>query len=166
MRWMTARTICLSISLLVLLPASCRKEPKPPTATIRGRTWRVELATTSQQRRRGLSAREYLADDEGMLFVHPTPRVLKYWMDGCAIPLDVAFIDADARIVAIHTMAFEDGRIGRTRYSSSVEVRYALEVAGGALERAGVRVGDRVFQGGQRADLKLGGETGSAVVGE
>jgi len=123
---------------------SCAKAPDPPRVTIRSRTWRVELAVTAEQRYRGLSGREYLPEDAGMLFIHGRPQVLNYCMRGCVIPLDIAFIGPDYRVVATHTMSVEDGLIGRVVYSSRVPAQYALEVRAGALRLAGVRIGDKV----------------------
>jgi len=125
-------------------PAGCRKKSSPAQVTIAGRTWTVELAATVEQRYLGLSGRDSLAEDAGMLFIYPGPRVLQFCMRGCAVPLDVAFIDSDLRVVKIHTMAVEPDRAGRVTYSSETPVQYALEVAGGVLAGAGVSVGDEV----------------------
>jgi uncharacterized membrane protein (UPF0127 family) len=79
-----------------------------------------------------------------MLFIYPRPEVLEFCMRGCVVPLDIAFINSDLRVVRMHTMAVEPDRAGRVSYSSQHPVQYALEVAGGSLGRLGVRVGDRV----------------------
>jgi len=79
-----------------------------------------------------------------MLFIHERPQVLDYCMRGCVIPLDIAFIGSDLRIVATHSMSVEDGLTGRIRYSSRVPAKYALEVRAGALKLAGVKIGQKV----------------------
>lgn len=148
--------------LIFLLSASCglgcRKKPDPPTVTINGKTWTVELATTEAQQYRGLSFRESLAADAGMLFVYAEPSVLEFCMRDCVIPLDIAMIGADLRIIKIHTMPVEANRAGRKRYSSDRPAQLALEVAAGSLRRAGVRVGDKVTLSGNipfvRADAQ------------
>ncbi|MCK4601100.1 MAG: DUF192 domain-containing protein, partial [Phycisphaerae bacterium] len=68
----------------------------------------------------------------------------KFWMQGCLIPLDVAFISSDKRVVKIHTMAVEPDLAGWNLYSSQVPAQYALEVSAGMFQRVGVRVGDAV----------------------
>jgi uncharacterized membrane protein (UPF0127 family) len=137
----------LRLLLLVLLAAGggCRSRSQAVHAvTIRGRTWRVELAVTGDQRYRGLSGRKELASDAGMLFIFPREQVREFCMRDCFIPLDIAFIDSDLRVVMLHTMAVEPDRVGRVPYGSEVPAQYALEVPAGALEAAGVQVGDRV----------------------
>jgi hypothetical protein len=115
----------------------------PPSVTIGGRTWTVELATTRAARYRGLSGRESLAGGGGMLFIYPRARVREFCMRGCLIPLDIAFIGPDMRVVAMHTMAVEPGGAGRVPYGSGVAAQFVLEVAAGELEWAGVQIGDR-----------------------
>jgi len=138
--------VALGAALLASAAGCQRKDPPDPTprVQIRGRTWRVELALTAEQHYRGLSGRQGLADDAGMLFVYGRPEVLRFCMRDCRIPLDIAFVDATGRIVKIHTMQVEPDRAGQKTYSSDQPVRFALEVAGGALAKAGVRVGDQV----------------------
>ena len=148
---MLLRRATLAGLLLLLAGGSCRRDPAPsaisadpPRVQINGRVWSVELATTDFQRYRGLSGRTELAEDAGMLFIHPQPRKLEYCMRDCHIPLDIAFIDPDLRVVAIHTMKVEPDRVGRAPYGSGKAARYALEVPGGALGRAGVKIGQKV----------------------
>ena len=139
----------LTFAACVALLHGCESRgPSPAAVTIRGRTWQVELATTPQERYQGLSGRLYLPEDRGMLFAHPRQEVLEYCMRGCHIPLDIAFIDSSGHVVAMHTMAVEDDLVGRTVYGSGAAARYALELAAGSLERAGVRIGDKALFSG------------------
>ena len=118
--------------------------PQLPRVEINGHVWRVETATTRATRYQGLAGRGPLDADRGMLFIYPQPDVLGFCMRGCYIPLDIAFIDGDLRVVRIHTMAVEPGREGTVTYSSDQPAMYALEVGAGELARAKVRVGQKV----------------------
>jgi hypothetical protein len=115
----------------------------PQVRIAQGR-WQVELAVTNGQRYQGLSGRTSIPDATGMLFVYPAARVRTYCMRGCPVPIDIAFIGADRRVVRTYTMAVEPDLAGQVAYSSGNPARYVLEVAGGALARAGVRPGDAV----------------------
>ena len=116
----------------------------PPQVSINGKTWLVELAVTPEQHFKGLSGRMSLSPDTGMLFIFPDSAVREFCMRGCYIPLDVAFINADRRIVRITTMIVEADLAGRVAYSSEKPVKYALEVPAGAFRRSGVKAGDKV----------------------
>jgi len=136
----------LACVALTALASSCRGGRDADAQTwveVAGRRWRVRLATNEDQWTRGLAGVERLADDEGMLFVFSRAAVRGFWMRGCLIPLDVAFIDSGGKIVRMHTMPVGAGEDLPT-YSSDVPVRYALEVPAGGLEKAGVRVGEAV----------------------
>ncbi|MBS3733795.1 MAG: DUF192 domain-containing protein [Phycisphaerae bacterium] len=115
-----------------------------PTArvTLGGRTWTVRLAQTEAQRERGLAGVRYLPSDEGMLFIFPDTQTRRFWMKGCRIPLDVAFLDEERRVVSMHTMALAQHDPPRRAYPSGKPARYALEVPAGTLDAAGVEVGD------------------------
>lgn len=119
-------------------PASARPAPR---VTLGARTWTVRLARTPEELERGLAGVRYLPAEEGMLFIFPDSRRRKFWMKGCRVPLDVAFLDADRRVVSMHTMTLPR-RDPPRRYLSRAPARYALEVRAGALDRAGVGVGD------------------------
>jgi uncharacterized membrane protein (UPF0127 family) len=102
---------------------------------------RVELALTSDQRAHGLMWRDHLDQDAGMLFVFPEMRDLAFWMKNTPLPLDIIFIDADARVVSIAENA--------TPYSekslpSAGPAQYVLEVNAGFSKEHGVRPGAHV----------------------
>jgi uncharacterized membrane protein (UPF0127 family) len=116
-----------------------------PTIRISGKegpavTVVVELATTPEERARGLMFREELPEHRGMLFVFPVDHRGNFWMKDTLIPLDIAFIDSSGRVIEIHQREPLDleGRGPGAPY------RYALEVNQGWFERNGLGVGDRV----------------------
>ncbi len=102
-------------------------------AVIGGETFILELAITPSERSRGLSNREHLAPDGGMLFVFTQASTLSFWMKETLIPLDILFLDEERRIVNIHTMLPEpgvpDGQL--TIYRSTSPAQYAVEVNAG-----------------------------------
>ena len=133
--------------LCIVSLGGCHANPPGQTVEINGHVWHVELATTVAQRYQGLSGRTSLAEDQGMLFMYPKAKATAYCMRDCYMPIDIAFIDASHRVVAIHSMTVEPDHRGVKPYPSGTAVQYALEVAGGALARAGVKYGDRVYFG-------------------
>ena len=102
-------------------------------AVIGRETFILELAITAAERSRGLSNREFLADDGGMLFVFAQESTLSFWMKETLIPLDILFLDQERRIVNIHTMHPQPGvPTGQlTLYRSSAPAQYAVEVNAG-----------------------------------
>ena len=138
------RVLWVSVLLAASLSAGCGGDDDTTagTVTLNGRTWRVELATEPAAQAVGLAHRTSLAEDRGMLFVFPRPQPLRFHMRDCLIPLDIAFIDSQLRVVNTHTMAVEPGGRATRHYPSAGPAQYALEVPAGGL--AGVEPGDRV----------------------
>lgn len=112
-----------------------------PLIRVGGVPLKVEIADTPRSRQTGLMFRERLPEDEGMLFVFKRVDYLSFWMKNTLIPLSIAFIDADGKIVQMEDMEPLDEQ---THHRSAQPVLYALEVNQGWFERHGVHVGDRV----------------------
>src|SRR5215212_9431253 len=64
----------------------------------------VEIADTPEERQTGLMGRSALAENAGMLFVFEQEQILAFWMKDTLIPLSIAYIDAEGRIVDIQDM--------------------------------------------------------------
>ncbi len=147
------RRFCVAaLCLAAVACCSCRKEsPEPARVTVGAHSWTVELAVDEAQQYRGLSDRSSLPEDAGMLFIFPEPRVQTFCMRKCLIPLDIAFIDSQLRIVKIHTMTVEPYGQEVNRYTSQSPAQYALEVNAGNFSRLGVHEGDAVRFSGPAA---------------
>jgi len=112
-----------------------------PTLTIDGVKLNVEIVQDAESRQKGLMNRNELEKNEGMLFVFNSSRILSFWMRNTFIPLDIAFIAEDGRIVDIQRMAPLDDT---TSYVSSAPALYALEVNAGWFSENGIKVGGQV----------------------
>lgn len=108
----------------------------------------VEVAETVSQRQRGLMGRENLPEKSGMLFRFENEQSASnaFWMYRTLIPLDIAFIDSDGRIVAINTMppCESSSPSDCPSYPAGAAYHAALEVNGGYFEERGIQVGDCV----------------------
>lgn len=100
----------------------------------------VEIADDADERQRGLMYRESLAEDQGMLFVYPEQRILGFWMRNTLIPLDIAYIDREGRIVDIQQMEPQTTET----HDSAAPAMYALEMNQGWFEANGIRIGDLI----------------------
>jgi len=105
---------------------------------IKGREIRVEVAKTPEERAQGLMWRKHLGRDEGMLFIFEKEDYHGFWMKDTLIPLSIAFIDKEGRIVKITEMkplAFES-------HTPPKPILYALEMNKGWFSANGIKVGD------------------------
>ncbi|MEP9410531.1 MAG: DUF192 domain-containing protein [Candidatus Brocadia sp.] len=101
----------------------------------------VELAITPEEHMLGLMHRDTLEDNGGMLFVFPQERILSFWMKDTRIPLSIAFIKANGRIVQIESMK----PYSLDTHVSREKVKYALEMKEGWFKAHKVKEGDIVI---------------------
>ena len=126
---------------LLAMPLLARAADLPTrTLTIDGQTLTVEVAATQQTRETGLMNRFSLRQDHGMLFVFDAPQPLAFWMKNTYIPLSIAFIDGNGRILNIEDMRPQD----ESTHWSKGEARYAIEMRQGWFASKGIAAGDRV----------------------
>lgn len=101
----------------------------------------VELAATPRARHCGLSHRDKLPAQRGMLFVFPAPVRVPFWMKDTRIALSIAFLDRDGRILALADMTpLDTSRV----HHPAMPYHYALEVNRGWFAQHDVDVGDQV----------------------
>jgi uncharacterized protein len=118
------------------------KHVRAVTVHVGGAQVRAEVAADAGARRRGLSGREGLAENRGMLFVFPDREPRTYWMKGMRFPLDIVWINR-GRVTGIE----RDAPVPRGElrlYPSSGPVDRVLEVPAGWAARHGIRAGARV----------------------
>ena len=104
----------------------------------------AEVADDEASRTRGLSGRDRLAPDAGMLFVLPGDSP-SFWMKGMRFPIDIVWI-RDGRVVDVTAGVPPPAGTNEAlaTYSPDRPANRALEVNSGWAERHGVARGDRV----------------------
>ncbi len=110
--------------------------------SVRSKLLLVEIAKTQEQRQQGLQNRTILKKNRGMLFVFKEEAFHSFWMKDTYLPLDIAFIDSNHRIVDIQQMIPLDTRL---RYKPVKAAKYALEVNAGWMEGNNIQVNEKVF---------------------
>jgi uncharacterized membrane protein (UPF0127 family) len=101
----------------------------------------VDLATTDEERTRGLMFRRSLPESYGMLFDFKRDQDVSMWMKNTYVSLDMIFIRSDGRIARVaESTEPESERI----IPSGGPVRAVLEVIAGTAKKFGIQPGDRV----------------------
>ncbi|GAA3829845.1 DUF192 domain-containing protein [Streptomyces coacervatus] len=92
----------------------------------------LEIAASYRARTKGLLGRGSV---DGAMLLSPANSVHTFRM---RMPIDVAYLDRDLKVIGVHTM--KPWRLGLPRLRS----RHVLESEAGAMERWGLRAGVRV----------------------
>ncbi|GAB1484791.1 DUF192 domain-containing protein [Treponema sp.] len=101
-------------------------------------TIRAEIAANDEDRQKGLMLRKRVPDGEGMLFIFDYDQRLSFWMKDTLVPLSIAYIASDGKILEIYDMQAQS----LSTVNSERSARYALELAQGSFDRARLAVGD------------------------
>ncbi len=136
-------------SLLASLPAHAAAAELPlAPLTIGKHKLIAEVVVTPEQRAVGLMNRFSLKPDHGMLFVFDRAEPQGFWMKNTFIPLSIAFLTADGRIVNIEDMRPQS----EDTHWSKGPAMYALEMRKGWFAERGIGPGATV--GGIAAAVK------------
>ena len=137
---MIRRLVAIAVlAAATTLPARAAELPTI-TLTIGSHKLVAEVVTTVEQRATGLMNRFSLKPDHGMLFVFGRPAPQVFWMKNTYIPLSIAFLDADGRILTLEDMRpqTEDG------HWSKGPAQYAIEMKKGWFAERGIGPGATV----------------------
>lgn len=104
----------------------------------------LEIAADEPARERGLSNRSDLPAGTGMAFLFPGDTIVAFWMKDTLVPLQIAFVGGDGRVVGVSEMPPCHADPCQT-YAPARPYRYAVELPSGAFTAAGVHEGDRVI---------------------
>ena len=116
-----------------------RLEPADGPAT----TVRLEVAADPAARARGLMGRTKVPEGTGMVFLYPADVAEAFWMRNTLVPLSIAFVAADGRVVSVAEMTpckADPCPI----YAPTGPYRYAVELAAGSFGAARVGPGAKV----------------------
>ena len=162
--------LTLALAAFTLTPlAGCSGDKAKPSAAsniesvkIDGKWFQLELALDRETQFKGLSDRQHIEPDGGMLFVFKQATVQRFVMRDCPIDIDIIFLDPSGRITAMHHMPAEDPRNPDTepidpargiapkyedrlaKYSSRFAAQFVIELAGGTLKSHNLKEGDQI----------------------
>ena len=137
--------LAIPLVALPLFLAACSAFGKAPAGTIPVKfgkeTLNCEIAATEAEREHGLMFRRDLPQDRGMIFVFETPHDASFWMKNTPLPLSIAFLDEDKKVLNVDEMAPYDEE---HFHQSKGPAAYAVEANTGWFTKHGVKAGDVV----------------------
>lgn len=107
----------------------------------------IEVSDTIATRQLGLSYRESLDQNSGMLFVFDSYNIEYFWMKDMKFPLDIIWIKDDTIVDISKNVPTPKAEVSLNQlptYSPKEKVNYALEVNAGFADKNKVKVGDKL----------------------
>jgi uncharacterized protein len=137
-------SIAALIALSFAASAAAQEGPQPrlPITKLQAgmHVIQAEVAATPIQTQTGMMFRTQMGTNEGMLFVFDEPGTRCFWMRNTLLPLTIAYLADDGRIVNVADMKPRDD----ASHCSREPVRFALEMNQGWFEKRGLKAGMRL----------------------
>ena len=118
---------------------------KKTTISINGFKVLLALASTDEERIKGLSGLEKLNESEGMVFLFDQPSKQGFWMNEMRFPIDIIWLDSNSRVVHIEKN-LEPCRMffGCPVYEPQVDSLYVLELRAGFTNDHAIKNGTKI----------------------
>jgi uncharacterized membrane protein (UPF0127 family) len=100
----------------------------------------AEVAARNAEREQGLMYRRMMGPNEGMVFLFDAPAGVCMWMKNTYLPLSVAFLDSDGKILNIEDMRPET----LDSHCAKGLATYALEMNLGWFKQKNIKAGSRI----------------------
>ncbi len=151
---MNARTILIGVGILIiaiimvmvfrnLVGSSFSLSPfGRSSVTIANHKFTVDIAKTETARQKGLSGKNSIAQDKGMLFVFDTAKVYPFWMHKMKFPIDIIYIFDNKVVTIIQDASADQSKL--VYYYPTAPVNKVLEINAGLSRKYNFHEGDSV----------------------
>ena len=119
------------------------RRPSMAEATLRGRTFVIEVADTPAKREKGLGERDGLPSDHGMYFPFESAQYWVFWMKGMRFPIDIVWI-REGKVVDIAASIPPPKGLPLETYSPIQPADAVLELNAGVAAEIGLEAGDAI----------------------
>ena len=103
----------------------------------------IYIADSPDEWERGLSWKDNMPENRGMLFIFSTSDFYKIWMKDMKFPIDIIWIGEDKKIVDIKTNI--SPQTFPEIFTSRQPARYVLEVNSGWVDENKIEIEDKIW---------------------
>lgn len=118
-------------------------QPEPSNVEINGQKIFVDIAQTPEEQAQGLSGRESLGENQGMLFVYDKNISPKFWMKNMNFSIDIIWISGGI-VYGFEKNLPPEGENPQKIYQPKTFVNQVLEVNAGFVDKYDIKTGDKI----------------------
>lgn len=141
-----SKNLILTLIIIILTTIAVfvfYKKPSKPLSTIKlklgNSDYNLEIAQTIIQKSKGLSNRNNLCPNCGMIFVFNQDAIQPFWMKNTFIPLDMIWINSNGQITDIITAT----GINSTKILQNTKpAKYVIELNAHDTQKLNLKIGD------------------------
>ena len=136
----TAVVIFITILLITLLISG-----KSTKVLVNSQTFKVIVAKSDKDKQIGLSGKNKIEQDQGMLFIFDNPDYYSFWMKDMKFPIDIIYINGDKVTTVIDSARPPDSTKGNLEtYQPLYKSDKVLEVNAGIANKYNIKKGTLV----------------------
>ena len=132
-----------ALALAILIGGWLALNLSVPVVQIGDAMLQVEIADTQEKKEKGLSDRESLQEDRGMLFLFEKPGRYGFWMKEMNFAIDIIWIDKNKSVIEI-TKNVDPKTFPEVFYPKEA-VQYVIEIQAGFTELNEIQLGDKIL---------------------
>ena len=136
------------VAVLALLVATAAQAQPLVEARFADQAFQLELVADPESRRQGLMERTELAAGTGMLFDFPEGTQPAIWMRNMQMPLDLLFVNEQARLVHVFSEVPPCADLPCDVYQADQPLRFVIEIPAGTATQLGLQPGAQLDLGG------------------
>jgi uncharacterized membrane protein (UPF0127 family) len=106
---------------------------------------RAEVARSPLKREKGLSQRQNLEDNEGMIFIFEQEGNWSFWMKQMLFNLDIIFLKDNKVVDIAENMPYPLSENNIAVVSPKQKANLVLEVNAGLVKKCNIKIGDKVI---------------------
>jgi uncharacterized protein len=139
--WFKPAAFIVATLAIVFLPLIFYR-PATNTLVLDGQEYTLEIVVSAEERQTGLSGRETIAANEGMLFVEPKPKIVCMWMKDMSFAIDIIWLD-DKKIIR-HLEERVSPKTYPKSFCPSVKTKYVIELPSGTIDKHELVLGQKL----------------------
>lgn len=137
-----AVVVLFAVVLIITLIVAGRKTP---TAEIGSQVYKLEVADTDQEKQIGLSGRDSLGENQGMVFVFDNPGLYSFWMKEMKFPIDIIYLNGNRVVTVIENAAAPSSENEELPiYQPEEKANRVLELKAGTAKAHGIQKGSEI----------------------
>lgn len=133
--------IC-SIGVIVILAGALYQYQESSKVSFGNHKISLETVSSESKRSQGLSGRENLDENTGMLFVFEQPGLHCFWMKDMKFPIDILWLDVDKKVIDIRPSV--EPSTYPAQFCPAQNASYVIEVQAGRCANSGVDIGTHI----------------------
>ena len=102
------------------------------------------LAKSDKDRMKGLSGRNSLPEDQGMLFIFEKKGKYGFWRRDMKFPIDIIYIDDNTVVYLVENASVGAQAPNLTVYTPDTDVNRVLELNAGGAKKYGIKKGAKI----------------------